>query len=97
MAERMEDNPLHLAVRDALVDEFLEWVSEHPKAGMFDWNVAADNALAALNLDDLEAAVERGATALARYAGEGDKVPLYRTRASIALEAALTPKEAVDG
>jgi hypothetical protein len=60
----METGTLHVQVRDALIDEFAEWIAGHPNAGAFDWNVAANNALAALGLDDLDVAVERGAKAL---------------------------------
>jgi hypothetical protein len=36
-------------VAAALRDEFSAWIAGHPNAGVFDWNVAAENVLRAAN------------------------------------------------
>lgn len=43
----------HKRVVAALRDEFETWIANAPNAGLFDWNVAADNVLRAIAEDSL--------------------------------------------
>ena len=57
----------------ALRDEFEAWIANAPNAGLFDWNVAADNVLRAIADDNLVRAAKMAVEAYREQsAGYGD-------------------------